>query len=158
MKDVILSYRQASDLLISSRGIFYKSLVSIGDIGSELPTGYEDFPNPKIRFSFLDTETEQRGSVTPFHIQQLIGFLKRIEGPTIFHCQMGISRSAAACLIKIALQEDGRGYLQASRAVNHLLEIKKVVYPNGRMIEIADKLLGYNGDLVKVRESVFDLQ
>jgi predicted protein tyrosine phosphatase len=96
--------------------------------------------------------TEGRFLCKKEDIVRLISFLRLIEeGPTLFHCRAGVGRSSAACFIKQAIRQTGRSQKHADRALKKLLSIKTAIYPNPRMIQIADSLLGYEGNLENAR-------
>ncbi len=87
------------------------------------------------------------------HIEALIDFVRawqHDEAPILIHCVAGISRSMAAALITLALKAPGRE-LDAAR---HLRSTAAHAYPNRRMIELADQLLGRRGRLVAAREAM----
>jgi predicted protein tyrosine phosphatase len=87
------------------------------------------------------------------HVEGLIEFVRawqHDEAPILIHCVAGISRSMAAALITLALKAPGRE-LDAAR---QLRSAAAHAYPNRRMIELADELLGCAGRLVAAREAM----
>lgn len=82
------------------------------------------------------------------HIVQLIDFAHAWDrsAPLLIHCWMGISRStAAAFIVANALQPD-------ANPMDIALELRlrsPSATPNGRMVQLADALLGHNGAMVK---------
>jgi predicted protein tyrosine phosphatase len=87
------------------------------------------------------------------HIEGLIDFVRawrHDEAPILIHCVAGISRSMAAALITLAVKAPGRE-LDAAR---HLRGAAAHAWPNRRMIELADELLGCAGRLVQAREAM----
>lgn len=68
----------------------------------------------------------------------------------LVHCHMGISRSTAALTMLLAQARPDR---PAADAVAAVAAIREKTWPNLRMIELADALLGRDGELVAaVRE------
>lgn len=63
----------------------------------------------------------------------------------LVHCHMGISRSTAALIMLLAQARPERA---AAGAVAAVAGIRKEVWPNLRMVELADDALGRGGDLV----------
>jgi predicted protein tyrosine phosphatase len=87
------------------------------------------------------------------HIEGLIEFVRswpHDQAPILIHCVAGISRSMAAALITLAVKAPGRE-LAAAR---HVRGAAAHAYPNRRMIELADQLLGCEGRLVQAREAM----
>jgi predicted protein tyrosine phosphatase len=87
------------------------------------------------------------------HIEGLIEFVRawqHDEAPILIHCVAGISRSMAAALTTLAVKAPGRE-LEAAR---HVRGAAAHAYPNRRMIELADRLLGCAGRLVAAREAM----
>ena len=87
------------------------------------------------------------------HVEGLIDFVRAWrpdEAPILIHCVAGISRSMAAALITLVIKAPGRE-LDAAR---HLRRAAPHAYPNRRMIEVADQLLGCAGRLIAAREAM----
>ena len=87
------------------------------------------------------------------HIEGLIEFVRmwrHDEAPILIHCVAGISHSMAAALITLALKAPGRE-LEAARQVR---SAAAHAWPNRRMIELADELLGCAGRLVAARAAM----
>jgi predicted protein tyrosine phosphatase len=87
------------------------------------------------------------------HIEDLIDFVRawrHEDAPILIHCVAGISRSMAAALITLAVKAPGRE-LDAGR---HVRSAAAHAYPNRRMIELGDQLLGCRGRLIAAREAM----
>ncbi len=68
----------------------------------------------------------------------------------LVHCHMGISRSTAAAVLLLA---EARPNSSATAIMAEIAKVRSKAWPNLRMIEIGDDMLGMNGDLVEaVRE------
>jgi predicted protein tyrosine phosphatase len=107
------------------------------------------------RVGIHDISEPLDGHVLPAmeHIEGLIDFVRawrHDEAPILIHCVAGISRSMAAALITLAVKTPGME-LDAAR---HVRSAAAHAYPNRRMIELADQLLGCAGRLVAAREAM----
>lgn len=121
-------------------------LISIGDPEAEPPAGYGDVTE-KLRLLFSDT-TDGDGP-TEDDVRQIIDAAQSLASQTgrvVIHCQAGISRSSAAAVILHAILL-GEG--NEAEAVSRVVMQRPIARPNRLMIEIADRLLGRNGKLVR---------
>ena len=88
------------------------------------------------------------GCITPeaAHLEELIDFADRWRraGPMIIHCYAGISRSTAAALVVLCRYNRGR----EAEAARLLREQAPHAYPNRRMVDLADALMGCEGRLI----------
>jgi predicted protein tyrosine phosphatase len=92
----------------------------------------------------------------PHHIAALLAFGRDLmlephtEAHVLVHCHMGISRSTAAAVLLLAGSSPNRS---ATEIMEEVANVRSKAWPNLRMIEIGDAMLGLNGDLVEaVRE------
>lgn len=111
-----------------------------------------DSPKPKVRgveqtlaLRFYDVarpHPKYHPCCTSVDVERIITFLEEAPTPVLIHCEMGISRSAAATLI---------GYYRLhgseTEAVRQMLEARErpVVHeirPNRMMLAYADRLMG----------------
>jgi predicted protein tyrosine phosphatase len=107
------------------------------------------------RVGIHDISEPVDGHVLPSreHVEALIDFVRAWrpeEAPLLIHCVAGISRSMAAALITLVVKAPGRE-LEAAR---HVRSAAAHAYPNRRMIELADQLLGCQGRLIQAREAM----
>jgi predicted protein tyrosine phosphatase len=81
------------------------------------------------------------------HVEALLAFVRRWgrERPLVFHCYAGISRSTAAAYITACTLAPDRSESEIARA---LREASPTATPNGRMVAVADDLLGRGGRMV----------
>jgi predicted protein tyrosine phosphatase len=63
----------------------------------------------------------------------------------LIHCHAGVSRSTAAAAILMAQHNAGR----EADAFMALLDLRAQAWPNTRMVQIADRLMGRNGALIE---------
>jgi len=119
------------------------STLSITDPDSAKPkvSGYEQ----TLSLRFYDVprpHPQYHPCCTSLDVERIIAFLEEAPPPVLIHCEMGISRSAAATLI---------GYYRLHRneteAVQQMMEARErpVVHeirPNSLMLSYADRLMG----------------
>ncbi|HXY98639.1 MAG TPA: protein-tyrosine-phosphatase [Stellaceae bacterium] len=67
------------------------------------------------------------------------------EAHLLVHCHMGISRSTAAMTLILAQARPDR---PAQEAIAEVRRIRAQIWPNLRVVELGDALLGRNGELV----------
>ncbi|MFQ5973597.1 MAG: tyrosine phosphatase family protein [Alphaproteobacteria bacterium] len=107
-----------------------------------------------LRVEIDDISEPIPGHVLPatHHIEALIAFIHGwpVDGPMLFHCHAGVSRSMAAALIALCVHADGR----EAEAARHMRESAPHALPNRRMIALADELLGRDGRMVAAREAM----
>jgi predicted protein tyrosine phosphatase len=130
-------------------------VLSILDPGTPPPPAFGTYgEHERVDLRFNDIIDEMPGMVLPGNedvarILELAADLKRDtrheEAHLLVHCQMGISRSTAAMTLILAHFRAERPAAEALAAVK---EIRPRAWPNLRMIELGDRLLGRNGDLV----------
>ncbi len=63
----------------------------------------------------------------------------------LIHCHAGISRSTAAAILILAQHDPSRG---AAWVVREVVRLRPRAWPNFRLIELGDALLGRHGELV----------
>jgi len=131
-------------------------VLSILDPGMPPPPAFGAFgEHERIDLRFDDIIDEKAGMVLPANedvarIVELAADLKRDSrheaAHLLVHCHMGISRSTAAMTLILAHFRPERPAAEALAAVK---EIRPRAWPNLRIIEIGDRLLGRNGELVE---------
>ena len=145
----VVSRYEASSILTSPQQLSEVSfLISIGAPEDDLPAGYSNVTD-RLRLLFGDTETAEDGA-SESDIQCLIDLAKELNGSTanvLIHCEAGVSRSSAAALI---LYTCLLGQGSERKAMDRVLRQRPIAKPNRRMVEIADKLLGRKGRLIRV--------
>jgi predicted protein tyrosine phosphatase len=70
----------------------------------------------------------------------------------LVHCHAGISRSTAAMTLILA---QARPDLSADSILSEVLRIRSKAWPNLRIIELGDALLGRNGEIVSAVPSLY---
>ncbi len=145
---LIVSRTEAGEILSSPRRCAELALlVSIGDPDARTPAGFGKVAR-RLRLIFQDTLDDMGASERD--VQRIIDLSRRIDakhGKVLVHCEAGISRSSAAALIMYAVV---LGAGREAEAYARVMEQRPIAMPNGRMIAIADGLLGREGALSRV--------
>lgn len=146
----------AGQLLSKSQGALYKSLLSIGDPGSRLPSGYRRLAQTALRLEFVDSvNPDEDSSPTVREIEAIIKFaptIARLGGRCLIHCEAGVSRStASAAIISRVILGPGAEAEAMDIACGNVADAS----PNHLMLEIADHCLRNEGRLVAARAAYF---
>lgn len=137
-------------------------VLSILDPGHPPPPAFGAYgEHERIELRFHDIIEEMPGMSPPeeadvARILELAADLKRDsrheDAHLLVHCHMGISRSTAAMTLILAHYRRERPAAEALAAVK---EIRPRAWPNLRMIELGDRLLGRNGELVAAASEIY---
>ena len=127
-------------------------VLSIIDTHEPRPGALDDFleiDHELIRFDDVVAEYPGFEACTPQHIEKVLAFGERVHASpgshALIHCHAGVSRSQAAAAILMCQHAPG----QEEQAFLRLLELRKHGWPNTRMVEFADQLLGRDGALMR---------
>lgn len=129
-------------------------VLSILDPGHPTPAAFESYPDhARLELRFNDVIEAGANHVAPTSddVAQLLAFARDLlHAPSpsahlLVHCHMGISRSTAAMALVLAMARPDR---PAHEAFDEVLRIRPVAWPNLRMVEFGDALLGRDGTLV----------
>jgi len=114
---------------------------------------YGEHARLELRFhDVIEENVAGYDSPQPHHIEALLEFGRGLialppgEGHLLVHCHMGISRSTAAALLLLAEATPER---PAKDMMAEIAHVRDKAWPNLRMIEIGDGMLGLKGDLVR---------
>ena len=114
---------------------------------------YGEHAKLELRFhDVIEKDVPGYDSPQPHHIEALLEFGRDLialppgEGHLLVHCHMGISRSTAAALLLLAEATPDR---PAKDMMAEIAGVRDKAWPNLRMIEIGDHMLGLKGDLVR---------
>jgi predicted protein tyrosine phosphatase len=131
-------------------------VLSILDPETPEPDAFGAFgAHAKLELRFHDVIEENVAgydSPQPHHIEALLEFGRDLlsqppgEAHLLVHCHMGISRSTAAALLLLAEATPDR---PAREMMAEIAEVRSKAWPNLRMIEIGDRMLGLKGSLVR---------
>ncbi len=117
----------------------------------------------KLELRFHDIIEETAGQVQPSadHVADLLAFGRDLmaEPPAaahlLVHCHAGISRSTAAMALILA---QARPDLGAERILAEVHRIREKAWPNLRMLEIGEAMLGRAGMLSGAAREIYRLQ
>jgi predicted protein tyrosine phosphatase len=126
-----------------------RHVVSLVESAMQPPTPAGVAAERHLRLAIDDIDEPVTGAVLPeeTHVTRLVEFLREAHaaGPLLLHCAAGISRSMAAALIALALEEPGR----ERHAARYLRERAPHAWPNRRIVTLADRLLRREGALLE---------
>jgi predicted protein tyrosine phosphatase len=137
-------------------------VLSILDPGAPVPADFDVFhPHERLELRFHDIIAEYPGMECPRveHIEQLLQFAQQAreqpgQAHLLVHCHAGISRSPASAILMLAQL---RPELPAATVIKELLPLRPRMWPNLRMIELGDALLGRDGELIRAVHSLYAL-
>ncbi len=128
-------------------------VLSILDPGWPDPSAFGAFGEyERLLLHFDDIVDESPGKALPQpqHVEALLQFGRDIvvepRAHLLVHCHMGMSRSTAAMTLILAQARPDR---PAAEALAEVVRIRRVAWPNLRMIELGDAMLGRNGELIE---------
>src|SRR5262245_12412543 len=130
-------------------------LIGILDPTMPEPDGYRHIgpDTDRILLRYVDREVEREFSPLPEHVETSLAAIERAiaavnQGPVrlFVHCHAGASRSTATAYLALARQY---GPAEAEAAFAELLQITNKPWPNRRVVEFGDALLGGHGRLLK---------
>lgn len=126
----------------------------IGDEGLvQRPRGVE--PENHLWLRFHDISSPVNGCIMPepWHIAELMRFVRRWDrsAPLVIHCYLGISRSTASAFASVCALNPHRDEAGIARA---LRSASPTATPNGRVVSLADELLGRGGRMVAAIETI----
>jgi predicted protein tyrosine phosphatase len=140
-------------------------VLSILDPEWPVPEAFGRFgEHAKLELRFHDEIEEDVPGKTPprpDHVARLLAFGRGLtaEPPPaahlLVHCHAGVSRSTASMALILAQALPGRGGPEIMEAI---LRIRPQAWPNLRMIEFGDPMLGRGGDLVTAAYQVYRRQ
>jgi predicted protein tyrosine phosphatase len=129
-------------------------VLSILDPEYPVPPAFGTFgEHERVELRFHDVIDEGDGWIAPQeeHVQRILALGQHLvseprTGHLLVHCHAGVSRSTAALTMILA---QANPVLPAAQAMAAVAEIRPQAWPNLRMIEMGDRLLGRNGELIE---------
>jgi predicted protein tyrosine phosphatase len=128
-------------------------VLSILDPEWPVPEAFGGFgEHAKLELRFHDVIEETPGQVAPERddVEAILAFGRDLQGEPaaaarlLVHCHAGVSRSTASMALMLA---QARPSLPAERILQGVLGIRDKAWPNLRILELGDALLGRNGTL-----------
>lgn len=136
------------------RGVTH--VLSILDPGLDVPPAfgsYGEHARLDLRFDDIIEDMPDKTAPQEAHVEALLAFGKELlaeqeelgDAHLLVHCHMGVSRSTASMALILAQARRDRPAVEALAEVQR---IRPVAWPNLRMLEIGDRMLGLDGALV----------
>jgi predicted protein tyrosine phosphatase len=87
------------------------------------------------------------------HVTELVKFLRGWDrrAPVVMHCYAGISRSTAGAYVAVCALNPHR---DEAAIANEMRRASPTASPNTRIVEIADRLLGRGGRMIRAIEAI----
>lgn len=134
-------------------------VLSILDPGWPRPEAFSSYrEHARLELRFHDIIDERPGEVAPqlSHVEELLAFGCNLaqaaaeDSHLLVHCHAGISRSTAAMTLLLVQARPDR---PAAEALAEVVRIRPKTWPNLRMIEMGDRLLGRGGEIVAAAQA-----
>src|SRR5439155_3265952 len=116
------------------------------------PEAFAAFPPHRrltLRFHDIIEPDPDRVAPSRYDVERLLSFGRELHAATnshlLVHCQAGVSRSTAATALILAQAYPER---PASAALDAVVQLRPRAWPNLRIIELGDELLGRGGEIV----------
>lgn len=123
------------------------------------PTAFEEFaPHQRLGLRFHDIIDPTPGLLAPSRVdvERLLEFGRELgaaEDPHLLvHCHAGVSRSTASAALILAQAYPHR---PARAALDAVADLRPRAWPNLRILEFGDALLGRDGELVAAAAAVY---
>jgi len=139
-------------------------VLSILDPEWAVPDAFGAFgEHARLELRFHDVIEEVAGMLPPRreHVEQVLAFGRDLmaepagRANLLVHCHAGISRSTASMILILA---QARPDLPAEAVAMEVLRIRDKAWPNLRIIEMGDALLGRGGEIVAAAKGLYGVQ
>ena len=139
-------------------------VLSIIDPDYPSPTDFGDYgEHALLELRFDDIIDEQPGKTAPQEddVRRLLAFGRDLDAGMpngahlLVHCHAGVSRSSASMSLLLAQAKPERPGPEIFREI---LAIRPQIWPNLRIVEMGDRLLARNGELVRAVHDIYRLQ
>jgi predicted protein tyrosine phosphatase len=139
-------------------------VLSILDPDWPVPDVFGSFgEHARLELRFNDIIEELPGQVAPrrAQVEQVLAFGRDLlvepsgRASLLVHCHAGISRSTASMILILA---QARPELPAETVAQEVLRIRDKAWPNLRVIELGDALLGRSGEIVAAAQGIYGAQ
>ena len=136
-------------------------VLSILDPDHPVPEAFGTFgEHEKLELRFHDNIDPMPGQTMPMpdHVAALLAFGRDLmaeppaEAHLLVHCHAGISRSTASMALILAQQ---RPDLSAEAILAEVLRIREKAWPNLRMLEMGDEMLGRGGTFPAAAHAIY---
>jgi predicted protein tyrosine phosphatase len=121
------------------------------------PESFQAFPpHRRLALRFHDIIEPAPGRYAPSRddVERLLAFGRELgeDGHLLVHCHAGVSRSTAAATLILAQAHPDR---PASEALDAVTRIRPRAWPNLRILEFGDALLGRDGEIAAAAGAVY---
>lgn len=122
---------------------------------------YGEHERLELRFHDIIDETPGMQAPKPEDVERVLAFGRDLmrepgdAGHLLVHCHMGISRSTAAMTLILSQARPDR---PAAEALAEVARIRPRAWPNLRMVEYGDAMLGRGGELVAAAHAQYRLR
>ncbi|HEV8679512.1 MAG TPA: protein-tyrosine-phosphatase [Stellaceae bacterium] len=123
------------------------------------PPAFADFPPHRrlaLRFHDVIEPLPDRLAPSRADVERLLAFARELEevagNHLLVHCHAGVSRSTAAAVLILAQASPER---PAHEALGRVAQIRPRAWPNLRMLEFGDALLGRDGEIVAAAGAIY---
>jgi len=139
-------------------------VLSILDPGWPVPPAFGAFgEHERLELRFYDVIEDQPGTEAPRpeHVAALLEFGRDLQAEPppgahlLVHCHAGVSRSTASVALILAQALPDR---PAPEIIQELLRIRPQAWPNLRILEIGDAMLGRDGTLIAAAAGAYRRQ
>lgn len=134
-------------------------ILSILDPDLADPPEFDHFPpHNRLALRFYDVIEPHPKRVAPARadVERLLEFGREVDaapgGHLLVHCHAGVSRSTAAAALILAQAAPDRSAREVFEAV---VRMRPRAWPNLRILEFGDQLLGRNGELLGALPEVY---
>jgi predicted protein tyrosine phosphatase len=109
-----------------------------------------------LRFHDIIEPTPGRYAPSRADVERLLAFGRELGDPAgshlLVHCHAGVSRSTAAAALILAQAYPGR---PAGEALDRVARMRPRAWPNLRILELGDALLGRDGEIVAAASAIY---
>ncbi len=139
-------------------------VLSILDPAEPEPHAFGSYgEHARLELRFHDVIEDMAGYEAPqrHHVEQILLFGRDILGDPeaarhlLVHCHMGISRSTASMALLLAVAQPER---QASDILAQMLAMREKLWPNLRILNFGEELLGRPGEFSAAAAEIYRLQ
>lgn len=135
-------------------------VLSILDPGMPAPDAFSSYPaHARLDLRFHDYIRPHEGMTVPERsdVDMILAFGRdlvaaKAPGHLLVHCHMGVSRSSASMLLLLA---QARPDLTAEALTAELVRIRPQAWPNLRIVNFGDELLGRGGRLATAVHAIY---
>jgi predicted protein tyrosine phosphatase len=134
-------------------------ILSILDPDWSDPLSFATFPPHRrlaLRFHDIIEPTPYRLAPSRDDVERLLAFGRELGEPAgnhlLVHCHAGVSRSTAAAALILAQAHPDR---PAGEALDAVARIRPRAWPNLRILEFGDALLGRDGEIIAAAAAIY---